>query len=163
MTVFFEREQDTKVRLATLEIFQKVLWSFRMMWANEIIELGLLPYVDGINNDRDPVVRRRGLEIISKIATQIQSSHLAKLAHKMDIISWEDTAEAREVGVATLIELFPVVVSRPSLEDTLAVFNSLIALLQHRDKAVRFDVVQCLKKLRATKSYCVMVKKKKPL
>eukprot|EP01083_Nonionella_stella_P002670 7660_1 len=153
MSMFFDSEEQTAVRLHALDILQRVLWSYRCLYVDDIIEHGLLPFLPSVANDRTAEVRRRGLEVVAKIVLQLPTAHFAKLAHLLDNIAWEDTSEAREIGVATLVDLLPFTLSRPILSDTLAVLELLIQLLHHPAEAVRKDIVGCLSKLRADKDY----------
>jgi hypothetical protein len=66
MTSFFQKEAATPVKLEALAIFETKLWSFGALYADVMIERGLLPFVHHGSAGDDVAVRQALVRLIGK-------------------------------------------------------------------------------------------------
>jgi tuberous sclerosis protein 2 len=175
MTSFFQKEAATPVKLEALAIFETKLWSFGALYADVMIERGLLPFVHHGSSGDDVAVRQQLVRLIGKIGCDVPTVHYSRLLQLVEAATTVDVVapslsddnktmiagaipevrEVRVVAVGALVDMFVSSLVTPPIDNCVATFTSLVKLMGHGDVTVRLRAIKCLMSLRATHEYKV--------
>ncbi|KJE91024.1 hypothetical protein, variant [Capsaspora owczarzaki ATCC 30864] len=73
MRLFFDSERRTRIRTKALAILSNVVTATRFLYEREIVAEVVLPSLRSVPDDRDPIVRKMGIEVVIDLATSCNS------------------------------------------------------------------------------------------
>ena len=80
------REERQVIRLKVLEVLKEVVTSNLILYEEELLEKGVLPYLSQVEREPDRVVRVKAVQLVAVFAVKSSGKHLQDLVEILEKI-----------------------------------------------------------------------------
>ncbi|DBA00739.1 TPA: hypothetical protein N0F65_001210 [Lagenidium giganteum] len=146
---FAEESMPVVIRQEALQVLQMSLWSSRNICEDRVIEEVLLPMLCDVYDDPHADIRRRGLDLITEVARQLESIKFDTLLDILaNAVSLSEYDDSQQLAISGIVSLFSSYFNHMPPTRALRMYEIITATIEtHRSFEVRKIALGCLTRI----------------